>query len=186
MRDWIIIDVSRDVKRFWAKVDLGAPDDCWEWAGWCNSDGYGAITLAGKNTLAHRHALFLASGDRAVGLEVCHSCDNRPCCNPKHLFKGTRKQNAHDAMRKGRLARGDRNGMVVHPESVQRGNRHWSRVRPHKTTRGERHGRAVLTEKQALAIKRSSGLIRVIAARYGVSKSLVGMIRAGKVWKHLK
>ncbi len=37
-----------------------------------------------------------------MGLLVCHKCDNPPCCNGNHYFKGTHKDNQQDAARKGR------------------------------------------------------------------------------------
>jgi len=30
------------------------------------------------------------------GIQVCHKCDVRHCCNPDHLFLGTREQNNLD------------------------------------------------------------------------------------------
>ena len=40
------------------------------------------------------------------GFDVCHSCDNRKCINPSHLFLGSRLDNMQDAVSKGRQARG--------------------------------------------------------------------------------
>lgn len=47
---------------------------------------------------------------------------------------------------------------------------------------GERNPSAKLTKEQADAIKAEVGTYREIAAKYGVSLSLVGMIRKGQVW----
>jgi hypothetical protein len=35
--------------------------------------------------------------------DACHSCDNPPCCNPDHLFVGSRLDNIMDAVSKGRV-----------------------------------------------------------------------------------
>jgi hypothetical protein len=100
---------------FWGKVDKRGPDDCWEWKAHTQrrygnhvmrfekDQHYGRTTLNGKRCLSHRAAFFYANGRHAEGL-VCHTCDNPPCCNPKHLVEGTHKDNAMDAARKGRSA----------------------------------------------------------------------------------
>jgi hypothetical protein len=85
-------------ERFTRFLTPGAPDDCWEWRGNRNNRGYGKL---GK-IYAHRVAYELASGPIPSGLEVMHSCDNPPCCNPAHLSVGTHADNMQDMARKGR------------------------------------------------------------------------------------
>lgn len=79
---------------------------CMEFIGCVQSNGYARATVRRKTDYAHRHVFRLALGEIADGLDVCHTCDNRKCINPEHLFLGTRKQNMEDAMSKGRTARG--------------------------------------------------------------------------------
>ena len=102
-------------KRFWNKVLVGHPDECWEWQGSKNSGGYGNLHLDGTTVQAHRVAYWLTYGGdkpmtkfRNVGWAkkyrrfVLHRCDNRPCCNPSHLFLGSMSSNQKDAYKKGR------------------------------------------------------------------------------------
>lgn len=55
---------------------------------------------------------------------VLHSCDNKLCNNPAHLRLGTRAENSADAVKRNRLAKGDRSGSRTHPESRPRGENH--------------------------------------------------------------
>lgn len=85
------------MKRFWAKVDVKGPDDCWPWTGCVGSDGYGHFRLNGKIVAAHRVAADLGPDEHGL-----HECDNTLCCNPKHIQAGTHQQNMADCARKGR------------------------------------------------------------------------------------
>lgn len=90
-------------ERFWARVDRSAgPDACWPWTGPKNAQGYGIVS----GGTASRMALELTLGRRlAVRYELaCHHCDNPPCCNPAHLFAGSHRDNAQDALRKGHVS----------------------------------------------------------------------------------
>lgn len=165
---------AETIERFWSKVDRsGGPHACWPWTAAKNADGYGAFRLHGVMRKAHRVAYELVVGP--VGeLHVCHSCDNRACVNPGHLFQGTQADNIADMVRKGRQASGDRCG---------------SRLYPERRPRGEANGGARLKEADVLAILNdlASGLtITETAILRGVSQSQVGRIRSGEHWVHLR
>ena len=101
-----------DSERFWMKVSVGQPDECWPWLSVITSMGYGEFrTWRGGRTrfLAHRYALMDLGAD-IDGLVVMHSCDNPPCCNPAHLTPGTQAENIADAISKGRL---DTSGLEI-------------------------------------------------------------------------
>lgn len=80
-----------------------AENGCWTWKGSINPSGYGLFLFQGKLRLAHRVSWELVYGfSPERNVVICHTCDNRSCVNPEHLFLGTDKDNARDKMKKGR------------------------------------------------------------------------------------
>ncbi len=93
--------------RFWSKVDKGAGSEaCWPWTAARSRLSYGLFTAfkgtGGKMASAHSVAFRLSHGIIPDGLDVLHSCDNQPCCNPLHLRAGTAKENSLDMCIRGR------------------------------------------------------------------------------------
>lgn len=86
---------------------------CWEWTKGKNPSGYGIFKNLDDRTqrpgnkmrslLAHRASYIMHKGEIPADKFVCHSCDNRACVNPDHLWLGSHKDNARDALGKGRL-----------------------------------------------------------------------------------
>lgn len=99
-------------QRLWEK--LSTPEEgCWEWQGAVTSSGYGIIGIGGRKGKLHRvhRAMYLLAYQEDPGkYEVCHTCDNRLCARPDHLFLGTRQDNTDDMISKERQARGEKNG----------------------------------------------------------------------------
>jgi hypothetical protein len=89
-------------KRFWSKVQIRTHEMCWIWTGCSSPLGYGRFRLDGKSKVAPRVAWEIENGPVPDRLFVLHRCDNPKCCNPNHLFLGTKKDNSQDMMKKGR------------------------------------------------------------------------------------
>jgi len=163
--------------RFWSKVDIRGPDDCWRWQAGCypiigKKGGYGRFWLHGKDRLAHRIALF-GFGDEGEILfdpevQACHFCDVTHCCNPRHLFIATNFGNCRDKVNKGRQIAGNNvKGKSIH---------------------GSAHKSAKLDEEKVLAIRHlilKGETPKQLASIYGVSRATIDGIAAGRSWEHV-
>lgn len=156
------------IERFWSKVDRsGGEDACWEWQAGTFGGGYGKFWIGFRLIRAHRFAWQIVNGEIPNGLEVCHDCDNPPCCNPKHLFPGTHQDNMGDMANKGRkrVAYGEKHGWHTHPE---------------RRPRGERNGNHKLTDVQVAEIRQryaAGGVTQTeLASDYCVSQVQISNI----------
>ena len=118
---------------------------------------YGSKRYKGVSINYHRAVYQEAHGDLPEGMVVLHTCDNPRCINLDHLIAGTQSENVRDMISKGR-------DNYVNPK-------------------GESHGQARLTEEQVAEVRASSDIQRVLAARYGVSRTAISAIKTGRSWK---
>jgi hypothetical protein len=136
-------------------------NNCWEFLGSKDKDGYGVFGHGrGKQLRAHRASFEFHKKISAKDLFVCHSCDNPSCINPDHLFLGDAKENTKDMIKKGRKA----------------------------DCKGINHPLAKLKEKDIVSIKQQRLLgikLKDIADQFDIAFQTVSSICKGKTWKHL-
>lgn len=148
------------IERFMMKIQK-VESGCWIWKGAKDQDGYGSFRgLVGKVLYhrAHRWSIAHFKGlHPQPGENVCHTCDNPSCANPDHLYIGTVMENQRDKWKRGR-------GRVA---------------------RGEGSGHAKITEDDVRAIRASTELQKVIAARYGLTQTTISDIKRRRSWAHI-
>lgn len=133
---------------------------CWMWMGCLKDNGYGQTVFEGKTWVVHKLVYEHMVGPVPAGMDVCHKCDRRACCNPAHLFVGTRAENMQDCLRKGR----------------------------HTVQKGSRNSHARLTEDDVQCIRLSfaSGRFKIaeLAREYSVTYGCIYFIVTRRSWTH--
>lgn len=158
IRDFTHLMSDAAIERFWALVDRRGENDCWFWKGNINRLGYGQMRIHGSIVRAHRVSYSLAGNSLMKYPMVCHTCDNRSCVNPKHLYGGTQADNMRDMVERGR------------------------------SRRGERNQNASMTDAQVLAMRKdyeSGMLYREIAHKYGKGESGLVRLLFGPLYSHI-
>lgn len=163
---------KRDLARFWSWIDRREDDECWPWEGVPSSTGYGLFSYGGrkgKRVGAHRIAWMLTNGSLPEigghhGAVVMHACDNRLCCNPRHLRVASQGDNIKDAEAKDRS---DPWGHKKHPRL------------------GERHLNSKLSDNIVRQIRASKKSGAEIARQLGLNRSTVNRVRRRQTWAHI-
>jgi hypothetical protein len=97
-------------ERFIEKIPFS---ECWIWTGQTMNSGYGNFGIAKHvSDGAHRYSYRIYKGEIPEGLFVCHTCNEKLCVNPRHLYAATCLQNTRDAQRDNLLAK------QLNPEKV--------------------------------------------------------------------
>jgi hypothetical protein len=66
-------------------IAAGGGEDCIEWIGCRDKDGYGRAWDGQRPIMAHKAVWVRLNGPVPDGLELDHLCRNHACCNPDHL-----------------------------------------------------------------------------------------------------
>ncbi len=99
-----------DICRFHSYVARSTSNKCWNYLRGCGSSGYGNFKIKNRTLSAHRVAFQIALGPPKG--YVCHSCDNKKCCNPAHLYDGDNLTNMQDCNERNR-PRGQAAGKTI-------------------------------------------------------------------------
>lgn len=156
-------------ERFMEKVTI--TPTCWNWNGAENGNGYGQFWDGTRNIPAH---WYLLDSPPPAGKEACHTCDNRLCVRPSHIFIGTRTDNMRDCSEKGRLR--FQNGLAA---------ANGKRKTWHK---GSANHASILSESAVTvikSIKKRYGLGAALAKHFGVSETVISGIWLGQRWAHI-
>jgi hypothetical protein len=140
------------------KANVDKIESCWVWNKSTASSGYGQIKVGNRRWSTHRLSYTLFKGCIPKGMLVCHTCDNKRCVNPEHLYLGTHVDNNQDAHDRNRQP--CREGYLA-------------------------TGVVKLSKEDAYTIKYSGISSKQLEKAFDINQSQVSRIRNGKTWKNI-
>ena len=152
----ILIDM---LCRFWLYVDKKSDSECWNWIGTVSGNGYGHMRINSKMYRANRISYYIHFKKDPGELLVCHSCNNKLCINPHHLFLGTVSENRQHAFDTGII----KHKGTLNPQAKFLSS-HIREIRELQYT---------MTQVE-------------IARLFNVTPSTINKILTGKTWTHVK
>jgi len=121
-------------------------------------DGYSEVERNYKRMKSHRLIDEQCFGLIPRDKVVGHKCDNKMCINPEHLELGTPGENSQDMVKRGRSKKGE-----------------------------EHHYNTRLSSSEVREILNDRTLSqKELAVKYGVTASLISMVKLRKRWKHVR
>lgn len=105
------------MKRIWLAINK--TDSCWLSKYAKTPDGYTVIWINGENQKFHRVMLFwndqtkISEFNSSINIKACewkacHTCPNKHCVNPAHLYWGTAMDNMRDRVKDGTNCAGEK------------------------------------------------------------------------------
>jgi hypothetical protein len=135
--------------------------ECWQWHG-CMQGAVPMMKHGGKVANVRRLVL-IEKGVPMTGFIATYTCGNPACVNPEHTGRSTRAQ-------MNRRIMADMNSAT-------------NTLRIKRIADVKRRTDAKLSLDDVSQIRASDEKHEDLAARYGVSKSLIGRIRRGEMWR---
>ncbi len=135
--------------------------DCWLWKKPIPSYPHfwvpGEQLNTGGYVIGNRFSWMIYRSPIPNGKSVLHTCDNKRCVNPNHLYLGTQKENNRDRYARGRDNRAN----------------------------GEKIRSSKFTADQVRFIRDSKESVGTLAKQFGVWHSAISKIKLRQRWQHI-